>query len=342
MSYYNDLDACFIIAEIGVNHNGDVNLAKRMIDQAKLSGADAVKFQTFSADRLVTPRTKKAPYHALNTASEETHYQMIKKLELRDSNHKLLKNYCDNVNIEFLSTPYDVESVDFLEKLGVSQYKVASADLTDLVLHKRIVLTKKPTIISVGMSTLGEIEETLSIYKNHGHNNIILLQCVSNYPCSSESLNLRVMNTLRSAFQVPVGFSDHSVDCEAAIVSVALGAKVIEKHFTLDKQLKGPDQKTSSTPDEFASLVYSIRKAEKILGSPYKYCQNEEKDNLMVSRKSVTLRKEIKKGKTIQEADLVMKRPGIGLPANNIPHIIGMEARRNLLKNYQLKWDDLK
>jgi len=317
-----------------------MELAKRMIDAAKSAGADAVKFQTFSAEKLVTPGTEKALYHAVNTPVGESHYEMIRKLELGQADHKLLKNYCTKVNIEFLSTPYDIESVEFLEELGVNQYKVASADLIDLTLHKRIVLTGKPTIIATGMATLGEIEETINIYRNY-HEDIILLQCVSNYPCSVESLNLRVMKTLESAFQLPVGLSDHSVGNEAAIVSIALGAKVIEKHFTLDKKLNGPDHKASSTPKEFASLVSSIRKAEKILGNRIKICQREEEDNLRISRKSVTLNRKMKEREIIKESDLIMKRPGSGLTANAIPRIVGMRARKSLPANHQLSWRDL-
>jgi len=196
-------------------------------------------------------------------------------------------------------------------------------------------------MIAVGMATLGEIEETVNIYKNHDNEDIVLLQCVSNYPCSSESLNLRVMNTIEAAFQVPIGFSDHSAGNEASIVSIALGAKVIEKHFTLDKALKGPDHKASSTPEEFASLVASVRKAEKILGSKYKYCQTEEKDNSEISRKSVTLKRGVEKGDPINENDLIMKRPGTGLRANTIPNIIGMKPRKDLPENHQLSWVDL-
>lgn len=330
-----------MIAEIGVNHNGDMKLAKEMIVAAKKAGADAVKFQTFTAEKLVTQGTPKVDYQKSTTSTDESHFDMIKKLELGKEEHFMLKEYCDGLDIDFMSTPYDIESVDFLEELGVTQYKTASADLVDLPLHHRIAKTRKPVMVSVGMATMDEIEETLNIYKQYDHRDIVLLHCVSNYPCSLESLNLRVLTTLQKTFSCPIGYSDHSVANTAAVVSTALGAAVIEKHFTLDRSLPGPDHKASSTAEEFSLLVKDIRDAESALGKAVKQCQEEEEKMHQVSRKSVTLARTIAAGETIQETDLMMMRPGLGLPARDIPHIIGKQAKSELLKNYQLSWNDL-
>lgn len=340
LSSYDRFERCYLIAEIGVNHNGSIDLAKQMILAAKEAGADAVKFQTFSADKLVTRATPKVEYQKNTTSPSESHFEMIKKLELDEGEHFILKKFCDNSGIEFLSTPYDVESVDLLEKVGVSQYKTASADIVDLLLHERIAKTGKPVIISVGMATLGEIEETLNIYKEYNHNDIVLLHCVSNYPCSLGSLNLRVLTTLFRAFHFPVGYSDHSVGSTAAIVSIALGAVVIEKHFTIDKSLPGPDHKASSSTEEFADLVRHVRNAELVLGERIKSCQEEEKMMQQVSRKSVTLARSMSKGETIKKSDLVMMRPGLCLKARDISKIIGMKINKNTEKHYQPDWTD--
>lgn len=341
MGKYNNLKECYLIAEIGVNHNGDMELAKEMIDTAKVSGADAVKFQTFKAETLVTKGTLKVRYQEATTTPDETHYQMIEKLELKEDQHVVLKDYCDEKGIDFISTPYDPASVDFLESLDVQQYKIASADLVDLELLKRVAATNKPVLLSVGMARLGEVEDALEIFSDYEEGNLLLLHCVSNYPCSDESLNLGVMKTLHSAFSFPVGYSDHSVGSQAAILSVALGAKAVEKHFTLDKMLPGPDHKASSTPDEFLELTKAVRRAELMLGSCKKRCQPEEVQMASVSRKSITIARDMKLGEVITHDDLVMMRPGTGLMAKEIPNIIGMKVRDNLRKNQILSWDSL-
>ena len=238
-NYFNNLKKCFLIAEIGVNHNGDIELAKEMIDAARESGADAVKFQTFKAERLVSHGTPKVEYQQSTTSPDESHYNMIKSLELSEDDHFILKQYCDSRSIQFLSTPYDIVSARFLhEELNVEIFKTASADLVDHPLHEYIALSGKPSIVSVGMASMGEVEETLNIYRNAKHLDVILLHCVSNYPCTDYSLNLNVLKTLEQAFQFPIGYSDHSVGYEAAILSIGLNAKIIEKHFTLDKSLR--------------------------------------------------------------------------------------------------------
>ena len=341
MSYYSELEKTYIIAEIGVNHNGDIDLAKVMIDAAINSRADAVKFQTFTAKKLVTINTPKVQYQRSTTSNNESHYQMLEKLELSLDGHRVLKKYCDECNIDFLSTPYDLDSVDFLEDLEVSQYKIASADIVDLPLLKRVALTHKPTILSVGMATMNEIKEALDVFRECENENLVLLHCVSNYPCSFESINLRVLQTLEQAFKVPVGYSDHSVGHQAAVLSIGFNAKVIEKHFTTDKNLPGPDHKASSTPKEFRQMVSAVRNSEIILGSPIKSCQKEEFQMSQVSRKSITLGRDMKQGEMISLSDLAMKRPGTSLPAREIKNIIGRTIRKDLYENHQLEWNDL-
>ncbi|MBU2510502.1 N-acetylneuraminate synthase [bacterium] len=332
---------CNIIAEIGVNHNGDLDLAYKMIDVAKSCGADAVKYQTFSADALVTYNTPKVAYQNNTTSTEESHYEMIRKLELPWEDHHSLFQFCKSIGIEFISTPYDIESALFLDELGVQTYKTASADIVDLPLHELLAGLDKPVIIATGMASLGEIETVISLYRERNNNKVTLLHCVSNYPCSDASLNLRVMATLQQAFHVPVGFSDHSIGSDAAMIAIALGATVIEKHFTLDKDMTGPDHKASADPKEFSELVQKIRKTELMLGSPVKRIQTEECQMAEVSRKSVTLSKSMMRNEIIERSHLSMKRPGTGLSASDIPKLLGKKVRSNFPKNHQLKWTDL-
>jgi len=325
-NFFSNLNECMLIAEIGVNHNGDMILAKEMIDAAKESGADAVKFQTFKAETLVSKGTPKVKYQESTTSPQESHFEMIKSLELSRDNHFLLFDYCLNKEIKFLSTPYDIESAKFLnETLGLEIFKTASADLIDLPLHQYIAETGKPSIVSVGMSCLGEIEENLNIYNAYKHRNIILLHCVSNYPCAHENLNLRVLKTLKQAFDLPVGYSDHSIGTEAAVLSIGLGAKVIEKHFTLDKNLSGPDHLASSTPVEFKSLANSVRNSEKMLGSSIKALQQEEKQMAEVSRKSIVMKEAAKAGTILSSENLCTKRPGTGLSPKLLKQIYGLK-----------------
>lgn len=335
-------DSVFLIAEIGVNHNGDMQLARRMIDAAKSSGADAVKFQTFTAEALVSQGTPKVRYQESTTSPNESHFEMIQKLELKRRDHFLLKSYCEEVGIEFLSTPYDVDSAKFLhEELDVRLFKTASADIVDFPLHQYIASTGKHSIVSVGMATLGEIEDVVNIYRSSGSQNLTLLHCVSNYPCADESLNLNVMTTLKNAFQLQVGYSDHSIGYEAAVLSVAFGAKIIEKHFTLDRNLAGPDHLASSTPQEFAELKIAVRRAEKMLGSPVKRCQDEEKQMASASRKSITLGCDLRAGDKIDRNHLVMRRPGTGLSAKELEKVSGMKVKSDLSAGHQLALSDL-
>lgn len=338
---FSELKQTYLIAEIGVNHNGDIQLAKKMIDAAKFIGVDAVKFQTFSASALVGEGTPKVAYQQSATSPNESHYEMLQKFELSYQAHRELKLYCDNCDIDFLSTPYDIESARFLDELGVKFFKTASADLVDLPLQKYIASTGKPAIIATGMASLGEIERVVNLYENLGHRNIVLLHCVSNYPCSDASLNMRTMKTLGKAFDLPVGYSDHSLGSLAATISVAMGAKVIEKHFTLDKEMLGPDHRASSTPEELLELVREIRRTEKMLGTPRKLCQEEEVEMATVSRKSLTLARDMCAGDMITIDDLVLKRPGTGIDSSNLSSIVGRKIRVDRNQGYQLTWFDI-
>jgi len=336
------IEPIFFIAEIGVNHNGSIELAKRMIDAAKQSGADAVKFQTFTAKTLVSPGTPKVRYQERTTLGEESHYEMIQKLELKRKDHFLLKSYCEDLGVQFLSTPYDIDSAKFLhEELDVPMFKTASADIVDLPLHEYIASTGKHSIVSVGMATLGEIEDVINVYKKLGRQDVTLLHCVSNYPCDDQSLNLNVLKTLKSAFQLPVGFSDHSVGHVAAVLSAAFGVRIIEKHFTLDKTLPGPDHSASSTPQEFAELKIAVTRAMNMLGSSVKQCQEEEMQMAMVSRKSITLKCDLRTGEKIERHHLVMRRPGTGLMAKDVDRICGLRARVDLRAGHQINYSDL-
>ena len=239
----------YFIAEVGVNHNGDLNLAKKMILAAKKSGADAVKFQTFKAETLCLPTTPKVKYQKKNTPSTESHFEMIKSLELSRDNHMVLLDYCKKNKVHFLSTPYDVESAKFLNEIGCDTFKTASADIVDLKMHNYLADTGKTVIISTGMANIEEIKDCVKIYKEKKNKNFILLHCVSNYPCSNNSLNMSVLPELAKEFDCLVGYSDHSVGRQAAEISVILGGVLIEKHFTIDKNLPGPDQEASTLPD---------------------------------------------------------------------------------------------
>lgn len=333
--------SCYIIAEIGVNHAGSVELAKEMIDAAKASGADAVKFQTFTAEKLVSAKTPKVKYQESTTEKDESHYQMIKSLEFSYEDHVPVFEYCKSLNLDFISTPYDVESATFLASIGVKIFKTASADIVDLSLQDFIARHADLAIVSTGMATLGEIEKVVEIYREHNCK-LTLLHCVSNYPCAIESLNLNVLKTLKSAFLCDVGYSDHAIGSLPAVASVALGATIVEKHFTLDKNMIGPDHKASSDPIEFAELVSAIRNTEIALGSPFKSVQAEEMQMRQVSRKSLFLTQDIEEGEVIARDMLTLKRPGTGIYEAELNVIIGSTSTKKLVADDMLKVGDYK
>ena len=335
--------SCFVIAEIGVNHNGDLDLAKRLIEAAKGARADAVKFQTFSAERLAIPETPKVTYQKDNCKNEDSHFEMLKSLELSKQNQIELKIFCDALNIEFMSTPYDVKSAEFLHDiLKIKRFKTASADLVDATLHRYISKTGKPAIISTGMASLDEIRNTIDIYAHNQKELITLLHCTSNYPCSKSSMNLRVMHTLRDTFGVDIGYSDHSEGNTGAIVATALGATIIEKHMTLDKEMSGPDHKASVEPQELKELIKGIRQTESILGTDEKKIEAEEIEMRSISRKSIRAIHQIKEGDIIEEKDLILLRPGNGLTGNKLDLLVGKRANREIKMHELVTLSDIK
>jgi sialic acid synthase SpsE len=331
-----------LIAEIGVNHNGSVDLAKKMVYMAKKCGADIVKFQTFSADRLAASYTPKVPYQLRTSDPTESHHAMLKKLELSREAHLVLKEFCDRLDIEFCSTPYSYEDAEFLNKLGVSRFKVASADIIDRKLHEYIAGTGKECLLAVGMSTIEEIAATLDLYDyQNARDKIVLLPCVSAYPAEPSDVNIRVMETLRKKFGCLVGYSDHTIGIECALAAAALGACVIEKHFTLDKTMSGPDHSASSTPKEFTELVKAVRIVERALGDGIKRICRSEMEMRVVSRKSIVASVALPIGHVLLERDLTYRRPGTGISPMQYPTLIGRSLNTAKKEGEQIRWEDL-
>lgn len=330
----------FIIAEAGVNHNGNIELAKSLIDIACEAGCDAIKFQTFKADNLVIKSAQKAEYQIKNTGNNDSQYDMLKKLELSYENHKELIKYCNSKNILFLSTPFDEESVDMLYDLGMKLFKIPSGEITNKPFLKYIAKKQKTIILSTGMSTLGEVEEALKWIYEEGNYQVTLLHCTSNYPAEISDVNLKAMLTLKDAFKVKVGYSDHTLGTEVSIAAVALGAEVIEKHFTLDKNMEGPDHKASLEPLELKKLVQAIRNIEIALGDGVKKPSRQELSTREVVRKSIVTCRSIEKGETITHEMLALKRPGTGLEAKYLEMILNKKATRNLPSDYILQIGD--
>lgn len=335
-------EPCFIIAEAGVNHNGDVNLAKKLIEVAEEAGADAVKLQTFKAEEMATKNAEKAAYQKEITGTQESQYEMLKKLELSEEEHVELKRYADEQGILLLSTPYDNRSVDFLVELGVPALKVSSADITSLPLLYHIASKGLPIILSTGMSTLGEVEEAIEVIANSGNQQIILLHCVSCYPTKIEDMNLRAMETLRCVFNLPVGLSDHSIGITVPIAAAALGACIIEKHFTLDKNLPGPDHRASLEPKELKQMVKAIRDVQKAMGDGIKKPTMEEEENKKVVRRGIVALTDILQGTTLTVEMLDIKRPVAGIEAKHLATVVGKKVRKDIAKDSPLTWDKIR
>jgi N-acetylneuraminate synthase len=331
----------FIIAEAGVNHNGDINLAKKLIDAAKEANVDAVKFQTFKTEKIVGKFADMAEYQKENLKTQESQYEMIKKLELSYESFKELKHYCDEKEIMFLSTPDDEESLNFLIGLNVTMIKIGSTEITNLSYLKKISKKNLPIVLSTGMSTLGEVETALSTIYEEGNRNVTLLHATTDYPTQYEDVNLRAMVTLKSAFNVPVGYSDHTLEYEAAVAAVAMGAVVIEKHFTLDKNMEGPDHKASLNPEELNEFVIKIRNTEKLLGDGIKRPTKREKKIISQVRRSIVAANNLKKGTIITEEMLQIKRPGNGIKPEMISILIGRKLKRDIMEDELIKWDDI-
>jgi len=320
----------FIIAEAGVNHNGKLDLAKRLVDVAVDAGADAVKFQTFKAEKVMTADAPKAEYQKVTTSSEESQLEMAKRLELSFEDFRHLKAHCDRAGIMFLSTPFDEESVEFLDALGVAAFKVPSGEVINHPFLGHIARRGKPILLSTGMSCLGEVDEAVRILRAAGNEQLLLLHCVSNYPAHPADANLRAMQTMAAAFQVPVGFSDHTPGIEVALAAVALGACVIEKHFTLDRDLLGPDHRASLGPDQLAALVRGVRTVESALGHGRKEPAASEANTAAVARRSLVAARDIPAGMAVTRELIAIKRPGYGLPPSALRYIIGRRTKARI------------
>lgn len=320
-----------IIAEAGVNHNGDLNLARRLIDAAALAGADFVKFQTFNADRQVTRSAKKADYQAKVTDSNESQYKMLRRLELTEAMHHELIAHCATRNVGFFSTAFDIESVDLLASLGQDLFKIPSGEITNLPYLRHIGQLCKPVILSTGMATIGEIEAAIDLLEQAGtpRAKLTVLHCTTEYPTPMSEVNLRAMQSIQSAFGIPVGYSDHTRGTEVAIAAVAMGATVIEKHFTLDRKLSGPDHQASLEPSELTAMVTAIRNIEVALGDGIKRPTPSEATNKPIARKSLVASRGIKAGEIFTAENLTTKRPGTGISPMRWDEIIGKNAQRD-------------
>ncbi|WHE06690.1 N-acetylneuraminate synthase [Thermoanaerobacterium thermosaccharolyticum] len=319
----------YVIAEAGVNHNGSLKLAKLMIDKAKEAGADCIKFQTFVSKDIVTKYASKAKYQKQRTTSSESQLDMLRKLELSFDGFIELKKHCSLRGIEFLSTAFDLASIDFLNSLGILRWKIPSGEITNLPYLIKIAQTNKPIIMSTGMSTLDEIEAAINILRQNGSGEITLLHCTTEYPAPYKDVNLRAMKTLRERFKVNVGYSDHTKGIEIPIAAVAMGATVIEKHFTLDRNMEGPDHKASLEPDELKAMVQAIRNVESALGDGIKRPTESEIKNIEIARKSIIAKRDIKKGEIFTEENITVKRPGNGISPMKWFEVLGKTAVRD-------------
>jgi N,N'-diacetyllegionaminate synthase len=323
---------CFIIAEAGVNHNGSLELAHQLVDAAIQAGADAVKFQTFNAELLVSPDAPKADYQLETTDAAESQLEMIRRLELSPEAHGKLMRYCQANGILFMSSPFDELSADLLEEIDVAVYKIPSGEITNLPFLAHVASKAKPMIVSTGMAYLSEVEAAVRTIQEAGNHQYVLLHCVSNYPADPADVNLRAMATIKAAFGVPVGYSDHTMETEIPIAAVAMGASMIEKHVTLDRNLTGPDHRASLEPSEFAAMVRGIRNVESALGHGRKEPASSEANTASVARKSLVAAMDIPIGATITEGMIAIKRPGTGLPPAMLTYLMGRTVRAEIPK----------
>ncbi len=370
--FIGEKEPIFIIAEAGVNHNGDINIAKKLIDVGVEAKVDAVKFQTFKAELIVTKDATQADYQVENTGVVESQFDMLKKLELTESDFAELKYYCEKKNIEFLSTPHsDIWSVDLLENLNISFYKIGSGDLTNIPMLKYIAKFNKPIILSSGMADMDEIKESVDLIKKEGNNKIILLHCTTSYPCPENKVNLLAMQTIKEQSECLTGYSDHTIGLETAVISTCLGAIMYEKHFTLDNNMEGPDHKASLNPNKLKQMVESIRFVENnnitdpyeafdklnesdlidykfnkdlikiILGKSEKIPEPEEIEIAKVARKSVIILEDIKQGDKFTSSNIGVRRPGEGLSPKHYDVIIGKIANKDLKKDSYIFLEDI-
>ncbi|MBX9853398.1 MAG: N-acetylneuraminate synthase [Cytophagaceae bacterium] len=332
-----------IIAEAGVNHNGDISLAMELVDQAAASGADYVKFQTFKAEKLVSVSAKKAEYQKANDKGSDNQFEMLKKLELTENDHEVIIKRCKEKGIGFLSSAFDLDSLDYLQTLDIPFFKVPSGELVNTPYLKKIAAFKKKIILSTGMATLEEISEAIKVLEQQKFpkSDLIVLHCNTQYPTPFEDVNLRAMITIKDAFGVEIGYSDHTEGIEVPIAATAMGAVLIEKHFTLDKNMPGPDHKASLAPAELKAMVKAIRNIDVALGDGIKKPSKSEKDNIVIVRKSIHVKKALEAGHVIKEEDICLKRPATGLPPSMYEDIIGKKLFRGKKADEPLFHDDI-
>lgn len=318
-----------IIAEAGVNHNGDVDLAKQLIVAAASAGADYVKFQTFRAEKLVQKKAGKAAYQIANTGNNDSQFEMLKKLELSEEDHQVLIDYCREKNIQFLSTAFDMDSVDFL-KDKITVYKIPSGEITNLPYLQKVAGLKLPIILSTGMATMQEVKDTIEVLTKHGadKNSITVLHCNTEYPTPMQDVNLLAMQSMQKEIEVAVGYSDHTLGIEVPIAAVALGASVIEKHFTIDRNLEGPDHKASLEPEELKAMIKAIRNIEQALGNGIKTPSPSEQKNIAIARKSIVAGSFINAGDVFTAENLTVKRPGNGISPMQWNNVLGKKAKQ--------------
>ena len=330
-----------IIAEAGVNHNGKLDLAFKLCEEAKKAGADVVKFQTFKTENNITRNVEMAEYQKKNVGKRKSQFDMVKELELSYEDFKKVKTFCEKIGIEFLSTPPDEESLDFLVSLGLQAIKIGSGEINNIPYLRKVGQKKTNVILSTGMATLEEVKRAYNTIRQNGAKSTALLHCTTNYPCAINEVNLRAMVTLKEAFGTKVGYSDHTLGKDVAVAAVALGAEIIEKHFTLDKNMEGPDHAASADPKEFAGYVRALRDVETILGTSTKKPTKSEKQYIPLVRKSLVARRVIKKGEKFTKENLAIKRPGTGLHPRLYFKLLGKKAKRDLAADEMLSKRDL-
>ncbi|MEA4804379.1 N-acetylneuraminate synthase [Acetobacterium wieringae] len=333
--------AVFIIAEAGVNHNGDMNLAKKLIDMAADCGANAIKFQTFKAEESTGIFAEKALYQQKNDKTLETQYEMLKRLELPFDQFNDLKNYCKKKNIMFISTPDGVESLALLVDINVELIKIGSTEITNMEFLKKIAKTGKKLVLSTGMSTLGEVEKAIEVIYKTGNHDLRLMHCTTDYPTKVEDVNINAMVTMRQAFKLPVGYSDHTEGFEAAVAAVALGAEFLEKHITLDRTMKGPDHNASMNPKEFKEYVQYVRNTEKLLGDGIKKPTKNELANLKNIRRKIVAARDIKKDEMMCEEMIALKRSDSGICAEYSEFVVGRRLKNEKKRDQAINWEDI-
>lgn len=331
----------FVIAEAGVNHNGDVSLAHKLIDAATDAGADAVKFQTWRAEGLATAEAPKAEYQLKTTGSGGNQLDMLRELELFEEYLPELINHCEERGIIFMSTAHDWEAIDILDRLNVPAYKVGSGDMTNTPFLRKMAQKMRPIIMSTGMANLAEVEEAVNAIRSQNNNRLVLLHCVTSYPAQFEDINLRAMNTLQRAFQVPVGYSDHSPGIEASLAAVAMGAQIIEKHFTLNRSMPGPDHLSSLEPEELQQMIGGIRLVEAALGNGIKAPCPIEKDIKIVARKSIVAAADIPAGTILTQELITTKRPGSGIEPHYWDEILGCRTIEAIPCDSLVQWNQI-